>query len=90
MEDAIDHLDSTNPPETNFSSSSPQFECFAKNDFGRLIQIPVAVHRMGIFERAAIVFGIELRAIVTRKDEPILAGFVAQTIIDAVDHAGRE
>lgn len=90
MVDAIDHRDATNSVRTNFSSCSTQFECFAENDFGGLIQIPVAVHRVGIFERAAIVFRIELCAIVTRKNKPILAGFVAQSIVNAVDHAGRE
>lgn len=44
------------------------------------------MHRVRIFERTTVAFGIVLRAIVTCEDEPKAARFVPKPIVDAVDH----
>ena len=86
--DASDHHGRTNRSRTNFASTSTEFEHFAENDFRAVIQVAGAMHRVGIFERAAIAFRIVLRAIVAREHELETARFVAKPIIDTVDHAG--
>lgn len=55
-----------------------------------MIQIGNLVHRVRIFERAAIVVRIVLRAIATGEHQAKPTRFVAQTIVDDVDHARRE